>query len=327
MLHRLPRVASPDLLVDMETMDDAGVVRLSGDLAIVQTLDFFQPIVNDPASFGRIVAANSLSDVWAMGGKALTAMNILAYPSTKIPVSVIEQLLTGACEKLKEANVMLVGGHSMELQELFYGMSVTGTMHPDRVLTNARARVGDQLILTKPLGTAVYSEALYKDGLTEGQYREFSSSMERLNLYASEVFQQYDVSALTDVTGFGLIGHALPFARNAGVTVRIRLNRVPHFSDFFDLMQKYLPTQTWKNTEYTEPFLWKEPEITDDQFALVAEAQTSGGLLAAVRADDVQRVLSALHAAGDGKAAVIGEVEPLKKSNDGNTDFIRITKD
>ena len=311
----------------METMDDAGVVRLSPDLAIVQTLDFFQPIVNDPASFGRIVAANSMSDVWAMGGKALTAMNILAYPSKKIPVSVIEQLLTGACEKLKEANVMLVGGHSMELSELFYGMSVTGTMHPERVLTNARARVGDQLILTKPLGTAVYSEALYKDGLTEEQYREFSSSMERLNLYASEVFQQYEVSALTDVTGFGLIGHALPFARNAGVTVRIRLNRVPHFSDFFDLMQKFLPTQTWKNTEYVGPFLWKEPGISDDEFALVAEAQTSGGLLAAVRPDHVERVLSALHAAGDPRAAVIGEIESLSAPNTQEIAFVRLTKD
>jgi len=311
----------------METMDDAGVVRLSPDLAIVQTLDFFQPVVNDPRTFGRIVAANSLSDVWAMGGKALTAMNILAYPSKKIPVSAIEELLTGACEKLKEANVMLVGGHSMELQELFYGMSVTGTMHPDRVLTNAQARVGDRLILTKPLGAAVYSEALFKDGLTDQQYEEFSSSMERLNMYASEVFQHHDVSALTDVTGFGLIGHALPIARNAGVTVRIQLNKVPFFSDFFDLMQRFLPTQTWKNTEYVEPYLWKEPGITDDQYSLVAEAQTSGGLLAAVHPDDVARVLAALHAAGDQRAAVVGEVEPLRKGDDGKSEFIRVTKE
>ena len=311
----------------METMDDAGVVRLSQDLAIVQTLDFFQPVVNDPATFGRIVAANSMSDIWAMGAKALTAMNILAYPSKKISVRVVEELLTGACEKLKEANVLLVGGHSMELSELFYGMSVTGTMRPDRVLTNARARVGDQLILTKPLGTAVYSEAMYKDGLTDEQYREFSSSMERLNLYASEILQQYDVSALTDVTGFGLIGHALPFARNANVAVRIRMNLVPHFSDFFDLMQRFLPTQTWKNTEYVGPFLWKEPGISGDEFALVAEAQTSGGLLAAVRPDHVELVLSALHAAGDPRATVIGEIEPLSAPDMQETAFVRLTKD
>jgi selenide, water dikinase len=309
----------------MDTMDDAGVVRLSPELAIVQTLDFFQPIVNDARTFGRIVAANSMSDVWAMGAKALTAMNILAYPSKKIPVSVVEELLTGACEKLQEANVMLVGGHSMELQELFYGMSVTGTIHPDRVLTNARARVGDQLILTKPLGTAVYSEALYKDGLSDAQYREFSSSMERLNVYASEICRQFDVSAMTDVTGFGLIGHALPIARNAEVTVHIRMNSVPFFSSFFDLMKQFLPTQTWKNTEYVEPHLVREEGISDDQYALVSEAQTSGGLLAAVRAEQVEQVVASIHAAGDVAACVIGEVEPLRTSSVGKKEYIRIT--
>ncbi len=311
----------------MDTMDDAGVVRLSADLALVQTLDFFQPIVNDPKTFGRIVAANSLSDVWAMGAKALTAMNILAYPSKKMPVSVVEELLTGACEKLQEANVMLVGGHSMELQELFYGMSITGTIHPDRVLTNAHAQVGDQLILTKPLGTAVYSEALYKDGLSDAQYREFSSSMERLNVYASEVFCQFDVSAMTDVTGFGLIGHALPIARNAEVTVRIKMNNVPFFSSFFELMKQFLPTQTWKNTEYVGPHLGREEGVSDDQYALVAEAQTSGGLLAAVRPDQVEQVLAALHAAGDAAARIIGEVEPLRILGEGKKEYIRITKE
>jgi selenide,water dikinase len=309
----------------MDTMDDAGVVRLSPELAIVQTLDFFQPIVNDARTFGRIVAANSMSDVWAMGAKALTAMNILAYPSKKIPVSVVEELLTGACEKLQEANVMLVGGHSMELQELFYGMSVTGTIHPDRVLTNARARVGDQLILTKPLGTAVYSEALYKDGLSDAQYREFSSSMERLNVYASEICRQFDISAMTDVTGFGLIGHSLPIARNAEVTVHIRVKSVPFFSNFFDLMKQFLPTQTWKNTEYVEPHLGREEGISDDQYALVAEAQTSGGLLAAVRPDQVDAAVAAIHAAGDVSARVIGEVEPLRISSAGKKEYIRIT--
>lgn len=311
LLHRLPRITSPDLLVDMETMDDAGVVRLSPDLALVQTLDFFQPIVNDPKTFGRIVAANSMSDVWAMGAKALTAMNILAYPSKKIPVSVIEELMTGACEKLQEAGVLLVGGHSMELGELFYGMSITGTIHPDKVLTNARARVSDKLILTKPLGTAVYGEALYKDGLTDSEYREFSTSMERLNLYASQVFQRYDVSAMTDVTGFGLLGHALPIATNAGVTLAISAGSVPHLTSFFDLMDRFLPTQTWKNNEYVEPFTWKDDSVSVKQFSLLAEAQTSGGLLATVRPDQAEEAVAALREGGDSAAAVIGEVVDL----------------
>jgi selenide,water dikinase len=308
----------------METMDDAGVVRLSPEVALVQTLDFFQPIVNDARTFGRIVAANSLSDVWAMGAKALTAMNILAYPSKKIPMHVVEELLGGACEKLQEANVLLVGGHSMELSEVFYGMSVTGTIHPDRVLTNAKARVGDKLILTKPLGTAVYSEAHQKDGLTAEEYSEFSSSMERLNLYASQVFQRFDVSAMTDVTGFGLLGHALPFGRNAEVTIRLSIERVPRFSSFFNLMQRFLPTQTWKNNDYVQPYVRKEEGVSDDEYALVAEAQTSGGLLAAVRSDQVADALAALRAAGDTSAAVVGEVVPLVLEGDGRKVYLDV---
>lgn len=326
MLHRLPRLTSPDLLVDMDTMDDAGVLRLSPELALVQTLDFFQPVVNDARTFGRIVAANSMSDVWAMGAKAITAMNILAYPSKKLPLSVVEELMGGACEKLQEAGVLLVGGHSMELSEVFFGMSVTGTIHPDRVLTNAKGRVGDKLILTKPLGTAVYSEAMYKDALTDDEYLEYSSSMERLNLYASQVFQGFDVSAMTDVTGFGLLGHALPFAQNAEVTVRIAVGKVPHFRSFFSLMQRFLPTQTWKTNEYVEPYLRREEGISDDEYSLVAEAQTSGGLLAAITPEQAQEAVAALHAAGDIKAGIIGEVEPLVVEEDGRKVYLHVTK-
>lgn len=324
MLHRLPRLSSPDLLVDMDTMDDAGVLRLSADLALVQTLDFFQPVVNDPATFGRIVAANSMSDVWAMGGRPLTAMNILAYPSKKMSVSVVEELLTGACEKLHEAGVLLVGGHSMELQELFYGLSVTGSIHPDKVLTNASARIGDALVLTKPLGTSVYIEALSKDGLTDSEYQELRASMERLNMYASEVLRSYDVSAMTDVTGFGLLGHALPIARNAGVTLRISVEKVPRLSSFFDLMQRYLPTQTWKNSEYVEPHLVKEEDVAADAYALVTEPQTSGGLLAAVRVDQAEDAVRALHAAGDRDASVIGAVETIRDEADGSRRFLHL---
>jgi len=310
----------------METMDDAGVVRLSPEVALVQTLDFFQPIVNDPQTFGRIAAANSLSDVWAMGGKALTAMNILAYPSKKMPPSVVEELLRGGCEKLHEAGVLLVGGHSMESQEVFYGMSVTGTIHPGAVLSNARARVGDVLVLTKPLGTSVYGEALYKDGLSPDEYAEFHLSMERLNMYASQVLQRFDVSAMTDVTGFGLLGHALPLARNAGVCVRISAGRVPHFRSYFDLMQRFLPTQTWKNTEYVEPFVTKDPGVTDDQYALIMEAQTSGGLLAAVKPHQAEEVIRALHDAGDERAAAIGEIEPAREERDNLISYLRVVE-
>ena len=310
----------------MDTMDDAGVLRLSDNLALVQTLDFFQPVVNDPATFGRIVAANSLSDIWAMGGKAVTAMNILAYPSKKMSVAVVEELLTGACEKLREAGVLLVGGHSMELQELFYGLSVTGTIHPSRVLTNAGARAGDRLVLTKPLGTSVYIEALSKDGLTDAEYRELRTSMERLNMYASEALQSYTVSAMTDVTGFGLLGHALPFARNADVTLRISVSAVPRFRSFFELMKRYLPTQTWKNSEYVQPHVVRDQGIDDDEYALVTEPQTSGGLLVAVEADQAEAAVGALHDAGDTFASVIGQVEPLRKGGPGHPEFIHLVR-
>jgi len=309
----------------METMDDAGVMRIAPDLALVQTLDFLQPIVDDPKTFGRIVAANSLSDVWAMGGKAVTAMNILAYPVRKMPTSEVEELLTGACEKLQEAGVVLVGGHSMEQDEFVYGMSITGLIHPDKVLTNAKARVGDRLILTKPLGIGIYAEAFYKDGLEEHQYREFVASMERLNLYAARLLQENDVSAMTDVTGFGLLGHALPIARNAEVTLHIHAHAVPFLVDAMALLERFVPRQPWKSKDYVEPYAFVEPSISSEHYSLLLEAQTSGGLLATVSGNSAENVVRSLHQAGDMSAAVIGEVIPLQTGADGKKIYLRIT--
>lgn len=188
----------------METFDDAGVYKISKNKAIIQTVDFFFPIVNDPHDFGRVVAANSLSDVWAMGAEPLTAMNVLAYPAGKIPVEVIEELLIGGSEKLKEAGVVLVGGHTLEQETFIYGMSITGIARIDKLKTNTNARIGDLIILTKPLGTGVMSSAVSEDGLTDEQYKNFVETMYRLNKYASETLSRFDISALTDVTGFGL---------------------------------------------------------------------------------------------------------------------------
>lgn len=305
-------------------MDDAGVMRIAPDLALVQTLDFFQPIVNEPRIFGRTVAANSLSDVWAMGARALTAMNILAYPSKKLPVQAIEELLVGASEKLAEANVVLVGGHTMDQSEIFYGMSVTGLVHPGRILTNANAHPGDVLILTKALGTAVYGDANSKDALTAGQYTEFVSSMERLNMYASQVLQRHGVSAMTDVTGFGLLGHALPIARNSGVTLRIHAARVPLFRDAIALRREHWPPQTWKSRDYVEPHLQQEGQRDANLYALLMEPQTSGGLLAAVPSAQADGALRAIHEAGDTVAAVIGEVVPLVTTGEGKNVYLSV---
>ena len=305
-------------------MDDAGVYRLTPELALVQTLDFFQPVVNDPRTFGRIVAANSLSDVWAMGGRPLTAMNILAYPAKKLPVEVIRELLFGAAEKLKEANVVLVGGHSMEQEQMFYGMSVTGTIHPDHIVTNAHARAGHALILTKPLGTSIYAEALAKDRLTPSQCEEFSTSMERLNMYASGVLGRFDVSAMTDVTGFGLLGHALPIARNAGVTLVFHASSLPHFTSAFLLMEEFRSSQAWKSKQYVEPHTLRSERVTSQQYMLMTDPQTSGGLLAAVPVNRAEEIIHALHAAGDTAACKVGEVVPLVHSQEGMPVFLRI---
>jgi len=308
----------------METMDDAGVFRIAPDVALVQTVDFFYPVVNDPYRFGRIVAANSLSDIWAMGARALTAMNLLAYPAGKIPPESIEWLLRGGSEKLVESGVVLMGGHTMEQEEFVYGMSVTGILHPDRVRTNAAARIGDRLLLTKPLGTGVYSSALEKDGLTEEQYEEFVASMERLNKYASEALDPFDVSAMTDVTGFGLLGHAFPMARNARVCLTFQADRIPLFRDTLHLMATYNTQQVCKCRQYVWPSTQVGAGVDARLPLLFMEAQTSGGLLVAIRPDQVDEALAALHAAGDRSAAAIGEVVAGPEPDDPAPVFLRL---
>jgi len=297
-------------------LDDAGVYQISDDIALVQSVDFFFPVVNNPRDFGRIVAANSLSDIWAMGAQAITAMNILAYPAGKIPVETIEELLIGGSEKLTEAGVVLVGGHTLEQETFVYGMSVTGTVHPDAVVSNTHARAGDLLILTKPLGTGVMSSAVNEDGLSLRQYKDFVDTMSRLNKYACETLLQFDISALTDVTGFGLLGHGLPFAQNSHVKLCIDSEKVPLFDDLFNLMEQYNPKGVCKTTEYIEEFTYVEENTDDRKVKIFSEAQTSGGLLAAINPDQAPEAIKALHNAGDTDSTIIGEVCPRESEDD-----------
>jgi len=305
-------------------MDDAGVYRLTPDLALVQTVDFLFPVVNDARSFGRIAAANSLSDVWAMGAKALTAMNVLAYPAGKIPPEVIGEMLTGASEKLKEAQVALVGGHTMEQDYLLYGMSVTGTVHPDRMLTNGQPRVGDALILTKALGTGIYANALQANGLTDAQYRLFVESMERLNRYAAESAMAFNISAMTDVTGFGLLGHAFQVAQNGGLTFRIDTEHVPQFPDLPALMQAHHAHQVCKCKELVMPHTLVDPGVSEETVAICADAQTSGGLLIAVAADEAEDCVAAIRDNGD-IAEVIGRVCVPESMPDRGPCYLRLS--
>jgi selenide,water dikinase len=300
----------------METFDDAGVYKIAKNKALIQTVDFFFPIVNDPRDYGKVVAANSLSDVWAMGAEPLTAMNVLAYPAGKIPVEVIEELLIGGSEKLKEAGVVLVGGHTQEQDTFIYGMSVTGIGKIDTLKTNSNARVGDRIILTKPLGTGVMSSAVSADGLSDEQYKNFVETMYRLNKYASETLQKFDISALTDVTGFGLLGHSLPIARNADVKICYDVEKIPFFPDLFELMEKYNPKGVCKTTEYIEPYTFIPKDVDERKVSILSEAQTSGGLLACIKAEQAEKAVKALHRAGDTVSTIIGEVCKRKSKRD-----------
>jgi len=293
----------------METMDDAGVYRLTDGMALVQTVDFFYPIVNDPRSFGRIVAANSLSDIWAMGARAITAMNHLAYPAGQIPAEAIEDLLTGGSEKLAEAGVALVGGHTLEQTEMVYGMSVSGLIHPGRARRNAAARAGQALVLTKPLGTGVYCNAYRQEGLTEEQHRRWVGSMERLNMYAAEALEDYDVGGVTDVTGFGLLGHALPMARYSGTRLVFEAHSVPLLPGLPGLIDSYNPKGVCKCRQFVSDHLQVDDGVDPRLVTIFAESQTSGGLLVSVAAGQADDMVERLRGAGDSDAAVVGRVE------------------
>ena len=223
----LPQMSDPNLMRGLASPDDAGVYKLSDDLAIIQTIDFFTPIVDDPYTFGQIAAANALSDVYAMGGKPLTAMNVVCFPVKSLDISVLKDVLRGGVDKILEAGVLLIGGHSIEDNELKYGLSVTGTVHPDHLVTNSGAREGDKLILTKPLGTGIISTAVKKKAAGEAIAAEVARTMASLNRKASELMQEVGVHACTDITGFGLIGHATQLAQNSEVSVVISSGAVP----------------------------------------------------------------------------------------------------
>lgn len=289
-------------------MDDAGVYRLTDDVALVQTVDFFYPIVDDPRSFGRIAAANSMSDIWAMGARAITAMNHLGYPAGRLPQEAVEELLIGAAEKLSEAGVVLLGGHTLEQEDVVFGMSVTGLTSPGKALTNDHARPGDLLILTKPIGTGVYCDAMLQGGLTEERFSVFVEQMERLNMYASQVMQRFRISSLTDVTGFGLLGHAIHIARNSGVILSICAESVPLLPGLPGLLESYNPKGVCKCGDFVDPHLRIGRNVDPVYYTLFAEAQTSGGFLAAVPPDECQALVHALRENGDIHSAVIGTV-------------------
>jgi selenide,water dikinase len=306
----------PNLIVGLERADDAGVYKITDDIAIIQTVDFFTPIVDDPYWFGQIAAANALSDVYAMGGIPKTAMNLVAFPLKKMDLSILRQILQGGLDKMKEADVVLVGGHSVEDNELKYGLSVTGFIHPDRIITKKAMEPGDQLILTKALGTGIINTAI-KGGIASNETIEsITRLMATLNRDAAEVMGHYPVHACTDITGFGLLGHMCEMVVDTDAGIRLQASRVPYFPEAMEYAQMGLvPAGTYKNREFREAFVDFAPSVDRFMQDILFDAQTSGGLLISVAREGANELLSELKRRGIASATVIGEVvsEPKEK--------------
>ncbi|MDA1082432.1 MAG: selenide, water dikinase SelD [Gemmatimonadetes bacterium] len=305
-LAPLSRRDDPRLLVGHETFDDAGIFQLSPDLALVQTVDFFAPIVDDPYDFGRVAATNALSDVFAMGGEALTAMNIVGFPVGKLPIEILSEILRGGQDAVHEANAHVVGGHSITDEELKYGLSVTGIVHPDRVMSNARAEVGDVLVLTKAIGTGILSTAAKRGLLPDSERAALTASMTTLNLAASRAALVAGARCATDITGFGLLGHASHIGKASGVTVRIVADSVPLLDGTRAMLERgALTGGAARNLSYLEPLVdWGRS--TEDMRALLVDPQTSGGLLVALKPDRVAAFIASVRC-----AVVVGDVMPL----------------
>lgn len=297
------------MIVGLLRADDAGVYRVSDDLALIQTVDFFTPIVDDPYMFGQIAAANALSDVYAMGGVPKTAMNLVAFPAKEMDLSVLREIVQGGIDKLKEAECVLIGGHSIEDKELKYGLSVTGFIHPDRVLTKKTLQPGDRLVITKPLGTGIINTAI-KAGLASEKITDVVTRlMAGLNRDAARIMAGFPVHACTDVTGFGLIGHLAEMVEKSGRSVRLASAEVPIIAEAFDYAAMGLiPAGAYKNREFRQEMVERGPEVKQATEDLLYDPQTSGGLLISVGKESAESLTAALKAAGIESAAVIGEV-------------------
>jgi selenide,water dikinase len=295
--------------VGPETADDAGVYRIGANLALVETVDIITPLVDDPWSFGRIAAANALSDVYAMGGKPVTAMNLVFFPACSLDGSVLRDILAGGLSAVAEAGACLVGGHTVEDDELKYGLSVTGLMDPERVVRNSTARPGDRLVLTKPIGSGIVATAVKADMADPAAAAEVSRWLCMLNAEAARLMMGHNPSAATDITGFGLLGHVCEMAAGAGVTVRLQGDRIPFFPTVFDLIRDGLvPAGCYRNRDHYSPRL-RPGGAGEEMLIAVCDPQTSGGLLMAFAPADAAAYLAAAEGAGC-YAVEVGEVLP-----------------
>ena len=313
-LGKLARQHDPNVLVGFDHADDAGVYRLTPELALVQTADFFTPIVDDPYVFGQIAATNALSDVYAMGGRPLSALALVCFPESG-DIKILEEMLAGGLSKMVEAECTVIGGHSIRDEEIKLGYSVTGVVHPKKVLTNSAAQPGDRLIFTKAIGTGVISTAIKRGEADFTWIRAAIRSMTTLNRAAAEVVasDKFAVHSMTDITGFGLLGHAREMAAGSGVSMRIYASRVPLLAGALECVRaKYVPGGLKSNRQFTESCVEADSGVPQDLLTLLYDPQTAGGLLIAVAESDEDALAAELRRAGV-EAAGIGEVIAKQK--------------
>ena len=305
----LPLISDPNVIRGMASLDDAGVYKLTDELAIIQTVDFFTPIVDDPYMLGQIAAAKALSDVYAMGGKPLTAMNIVCFPAESLDILVLKDILRGGIDKMSEAKVILLGGHSIDDTELKYGLSVTGTVPHRRLITNSGAMTGDKIILTKPLGTGIINTAVKAVMVDEKTVAKAIKCMAALNDKASELMQEIGVHACTDITGFGFFGHTVQLAQNSRAGIKIDIASVPCFPEAEELAEQGLcPAGLYRNREFYSPCVEIASGVSTSKQDVLFDPQTSGGLLICLAPRKAERLLARLQQAGIEEAAIIGEV-------------------
>ncbi len=311
-MRGLPKFDDPNLIAGAEGFSDAGVYRLRDDLLIVQSLDFFPPLVDDPFTYGQIAAANSLSDIYAMGGRPTTALNIVGFPDDQLDLRVLSEILRGGADRVLAAGAVVAGGHTVRDSEIKYGLSATGVVHPDQLITNRAARPGDVLVLSKPLGTGFVTTAFKAGRCADDVIEAASQSMAMLNAAASQAAVAVGVKAATDITGFGLAGHACELAQASGVTLVIELARLPLLPGARELARQGNRTRaSATNRSYAAAHVRVEGQPDELLLEFAFDAQTSGGLLIAVPADRVDEMLSRAHEGGAAATCVVGHVQEL----------------
>ena len=313
-LKYLPLPKDPDILVDIDTHDDAGVYKVNDDLAIVFTTDFFPPVCSDPYEFGEIAAANSISDVYAMGGDPVLALNIMMFPAAKLSMEVYAEIIKGGFDKASEAGVRIIGGHTIDDFPPKYGLAVIGYVHPGKIITNAGARPGDYIILTKPVGTGIILAGQRLGIASENDIAEARRLMKQLNKSGAEVMKKYNIKGATDITGFGLAGHALKMARASKVSMNIEMKRISLIGNTYNLTDEgCIPGASFRNLEFAENDIVFSPDLNYNLKMIAFDAQTSGGLLFCAPASETPRIISDLKSAGLPDSNVIGYVTAQKE--------------